>query len=123
MAVLKDYNLSRHFEIKHTEKYRNLLEDESARTTEALLAKLQKQQGLFTKLHATKEGQVKTRYVLAHKTAKRSKPFSDGEFIKECLVDSVEILCPEKSLFRIYPSQDKVLPDGLRISREIWSCS
>lgn len=40
-----------------------------------------------------KEGNVQNCYVLAHKMAKRSKPFCDGEFIKECLVDSVAILC------------------------------
>lgn len=70
------------------EKYRNVPEDEKAMTADGLLAKLQKQQGFFfffTKLHTTKEENVKTSYVLAHKIAKRSKPFSDGEFIKECL--------------------------------------
>ncbi|XP_058271132.1 uncharacterized protein LOC131368917 isoform X2 [Hemibagrus wyckioides] len=27
---------------------------------------------------------------------KKSKPFSDGEFIKECMVDSAALICPEK---------------------------
>ena len=43
IAVFKDYNLSRHYDTKHSEKYKNL----SAQTLEALLAKLQKQQGFF----------------------------------------------------------------------------
>ncbi|GCC23330.1 hypothetical protein chiPu_0001724 [Chiloscyllium punctatum] len=28
--------------------------------------------------------------------AEKSKPFPDGEFIKECLLDSAELICPEK---------------------------
>ncbi len=72
-AVFKDYKLSHHLETKHTEKYRNLSEEERVRTTEALLAKLQKQQGLFTKLHATKKGQVKTRNALAHKNCQKKQ--------------------------------------------------
>ena len=31
-----------------------------------------------------------------HKIAKHSKPFDEGEFIKECLIDSGAILCPDK---------------------------
>jgi hypothetical protein len=31
-----------------------------------------------------------------HGTAKHSKSFSEGEFIKECLVDVASIICPEK---------------------------
>ncbi|KAJ4946944.1 hypothetical protein JOQ06_008987 [Pogonophryne albipinna] len=30
------------------------------------------------------------------KIAKKSKPFSDGEFIKECLLDFAALICPEK---------------------------
>lgn len=55
IAVLKDYNLNRHYETKHAEKYKNLTDAERARTSEALLAKLQKQQGLFTKLHGSRD--------------------------------------------------------------------
>lgn len=47
IAVLKDYNLNRHYETKHAEKYKNVTDAELARTSEILLAKLQKQQGFF----------------------------------------------------------------------------
>ncbi|GCC27815.1 hypothetical protein chiPu_0006241 [Chiloscyllium punctatum] len=39
---------------------------------------------------------TKTSYVISHKIVRNSKPFSDGEFIKECLLDSAELLCLEK---------------------------
>ncbi|XP_073689371.1 general transcription factor II-I repeat domain-containing protein 2B-like [Garra rufa] len=96
IAVFKDYNLNRHYETKHAEKYKNLTDAERARTSEALLTKLQKQQGLFTKLHTSRDAATKTSFVISHKIAKNSKPFSDGEFIKECLVDSAALICLDR---------------------------
>ncbi|XP_034547514.1 general transcription factor II-I repeat domain-containing protein 2-like [Notolabrus celidotus] len=33
--------------------------------------------------------------MLSHKLAKQSKPFSDGEFLTDCMVEAAIILCPE----------------------------
>lgn len=96
IAVFKDYNLSRHYETKHAEKYKNLTDAEKTAASEALLAKPQKQQGFFTKLHTARDAATKTSFVISHKIAKNSKPFSEGEFVKECLVDSAALICPEK---------------------------
>ncbi|XP_023366110.1 general transcription factor II-I repeat domain-containing protein 2-like isoform X2 [Otolemur garnettii] len=38
---------------------------------------------------------MKCSYVLSEKIAQASKPFTDGEFIKECLLSIAEIMCPE----------------------------
>ncbi len=48
VAVFKDYNLNRHYVTKHEETHKNLTDEERAREWDALLAKLQNQQGLFT---------------------------------------------------------------------------
>ncbi|XP_075067564.1 general transcription factor II-I repeat domain-containing protein 2A-like [Mixophyes fleayi] len=96
VAVLKDYNLNRHYVTKHEDKYRNLSDQERAKESEILLSKLQTQRTLFTKLSTSRDTATKASYLISHKIAKRSKPFSDGEFIKECLVDSAELICPEK---------------------------
>lgn len=82
-----------HYETKHEEKYKNLKDAERAWTSDALLAK---QQGLFTKLHGSRDAAVKTSFVTSHKIAKNSKPFCNGEFIKECLVASAALINPEK---------------------------
>jgi len=38
--------------------------------------------------------------MVAYNLARNSKPFSDGEFVKQCLVDCASVLCPEmKSRF------------------------
>jgi hypothetical protein len=42
---------------------------------------------------------VKASYAVAMILAKKSKTYSDGEMVKECLVSVVEILCPEKKDF------------------------
>lgn len=39
---------------------------------------------------------TKTCFVISHKTAKNSEAFSEGEFIRECLVDAAALICPKK---------------------------
>ena len=46
--------------------------------------------------HTSRDAATKTSFVISHKIAKNSKPFSEGEFVKECLVDSAALICPEK---------------------------
>lgn len=92
VAVFKEYNVSRHYETKHAEKYRHLTDAERVRISEHLLAELGKQQGYFTKLHAAQDAATKTSFVTSHKIAKNCKPFSEREFVKECLVESVHHL-------------------------------
>ncbi len=55
---------------------------------------LKAQQNTFTKQCSIQESVTKASYVVAHKIAKHSKPFSDGEFVKYCMVETADILCP-----------------------------
>lgn len=77
-------------------KYRHFTDAGRAWAREDFRAKLAKQQGYFTKVHASKDAATKTSFMISHKTTKNSKPFSEGEFVKECLVDSVALTYPEK---------------------------
>jgi hypothetical protein len=36
-------------------------------------------------------------FVVSEKIAEHSKFYSDGEFVKECWVDGIDILCPNNS--------------------------
>ena len=49
----------------------------------------------FVKQIVIQEATTKASFVLANKLAKHSKPFSDAEFVKECMLDAVDITCPE----------------------------
>uniref|UniRef100_A0A8C4RUC5 General transcription factor II-I repeat domain-containing protein 2 n=1 Tax=Erpetoichthys calabaricus TaxID=27687 RepID=A0A8C4RUC5_ERPCA len=64
-------------------------------TAQRLAASLQAQQNTFTRQTAIQESSTKASYVLAFKLAKTSKPLSEGEFLKECIVETAGILCPE----------------------------
>ena len=97
IAVMKAYNLSRRYKTKHAEIYKNLTDAEMARILEALVAKLQKLHGLFTKLHTSGNAATKTSFVIFHKIVQNSKPTVEGELIKECLVDFTAQICPEKT--------------------------
>ncbi|XP_065651132.1 general transcription factor II-I repeat domain-containing protein 2-like [Hydra vulgaris] len=61
-----------------------------------LKAKLKKQQNIFHFVNKSNELVVKASYNLAHLIAFHSRPFTDGEFIKNCLIKTAKILCPEK---------------------------
>ena len=49
-------------------------------------------------LHASKiqENATTASYEVAKLIAQHGKPFSDGDFIKQCLIKVTEIMCPEK---------------------------
>lgn len=52
------------------------------------------------KYHKDSEASVKASYIIAQKIAANLKPFTDGEFIKECMEAASEILYPaQKQLF------------------------
>lgn len=52
-----------------------------SKDSEALIAKWQTQQGLFTKQFALRDAAVKMSYVRSHKVTIKSKEFSGREFI------------------------------------------
>lgn len=51
---------------------------------------------MFTKSRETHDGAVKASYIIANKIAAASKPYSEGEFIKACMLTAAELVCPEK---------------------------
>ncbi|KFM65285.1 General transcription factor II-I repeat domain-containing protein 2, partial [Stegodyphus mimosarum] len=55
---------------------------------------VKKQQSMFSKVLQESEAAVHASYVLSELIAKHSKPFTDGDFIKECLMKAGEIVCP-----------------------------
>lgn len=55
---------------------------------------LKRHQFMFTKEVQENEPAVHASYVLSELIAKHLKPFTDGEFVKECLIKAAEIVCP-----------------------------
>jgi hypothetical protein len=91
--VLKLYNIKRHYE-QHKSKYdhyEGLLRHEKLKE---LKSGYKHQQLMFTKIPQENEAAVKVSYVLSELIAKHSKPFTEGDFIKTCLIKTAEIICP-----------------------------
>lgn len=89
--VPKLYNIKRHYE-QHPSKYDNidgLMREEKLKE---LKLGLKKQQLMFSKVMQESETAVHASYVLSELIAKHSKPFTDGDFIKECLIIKLEKL-------------------------------
>jgi hypothetical protein len=113
IAVMKEYNLKRHYNTKHAAKY--MIQGQLRIDKLALLMKnIQGQSSSINKCHKDSEASVKASYIIAQKIAAKSKPFTDGEFIKECMEAVSEILCPaQKQLF------SKLSLSGVTVARRI----
>lgn len=93
ISVPKLYNISRHYE-QHKSMYKNYEGLMRKDKLKELKMGLKKQQLMFTKIPQQSEAAVHASYVLSELIAKHSKPFSEGDFIKECLIKAAEIVCP-----------------------------
>ena len=60
-----------------------------------LLAGLKKQQSTFTRSRDTADGAVRASYLIANELVQASKPYSDGELVKRCMLKAAEVVCPE----------------------------
>nr|KAF6387466.1 hypothetical protein mMyoMyo1_007962 [Myotis myotis] len=88
LAVFKEYNLSRHFATKHGNYASKQSPQEREATAQRLMAKLQAQQNVFHRQTAIQETTTKASFMLSFKLAKASKPLSEGEFLKECMIET-----------------------------------
>lgn len=96
VSVLKEYNIRRHYETQHGEKYNSLHGELRKQKVNEMLVGLRKQQSVFTQSREVSDAAVKASYVIASQVALASKPYSEGEFVKNCMLKAAEIVCPEK---------------------------
>ena len=94
VAVFKEHNLKRHFQTKHSKFGSNLSESKKQKVNN-LLRSLKRQQNVFVKQTTIQEAATKASFVFAYKIAKHNKTFSEGEFLKNCMLDGLDIVCPE----------------------------
>ncbi|XP_075769679.1 general transcription factor II-I repeat domain-containing protein 2-like isoform X1 [Pelodiscus sinensis] len=94
VSVLKEYNIKRHYTTKHAQLYDKFQGEERERMVLQLKREVVKQQQLFQKVR--KESVVLASYAVSEMIAKCGKPFTDGEFIKQCIVKVSEFVCPDR---------------------------
>ena len=97
VAVLKEFNMRRHWEAEHrASNFGSMSSAERKDAIDRLSGNLQKTTSFFRKQTAEADKIVRASYDVSRILARRMKPFSDGDFIKECLVAVVDSVCPEQ---------------------------
>ena len=87
VAVLKEYNISRHYATKQGTYGNNLSEAERQTRATELDRKLARQQNVLVKSTLAQKSPTHASFMVTYHIAKHNKPFSDGEFIKKCMLD------------------------------------
>uniref|UniRef100_A0AAZ3S7J0 SPIN-DOC-like zinc-finger domain-containing protein n=1 Tax=Oncorhynchus tshawytscha TaxID=74940 RepID=A0AAZ3S7J0_ONCTS len=83
VAVSKEYNIRRHYETKHHDKYKDLDMTQRSQKVEEMKRSLVSQQNMFKKATSQSEAAVKASYIVAAEIAKSARPFNEGEFMKK----------------------------------------
>jgi hypothetical protein len=92
ISVCKDYNIKHHYNI-HVEIY-DMFVVNIREQIEWFEVRSYKQQNIFQLLSKVNRTAVKASYALSNLIASNSKPFSDRQFIKECLIKPAKIMSP-----------------------------
>ena len=85
-----------HYETKHGAKYAKVSLQEKQAIVKELKGNLRSQQNLFTKATAKNDAAVKASFIVAEEIARTSKSFSEGAFVKQCMLKVCEQVCPDQ---------------------------
>ncbi|KAK7877299.1 hypothetical protein WMY93_031991 [Mugilogobius chulae] len=96
VAVLKEYNLRRHFETKHA-AFSRFKGEERKKKSGDLLAKLRSQQGSLARPSFIQDSATRASYEISALIAKTGRSFSTGDFVKDCLSIAVSLMCPSQA--------------------------
>ena len=94
---MKEYNISRHYQNKHSSQYDKFKDQFQTMKLKELKAQLNQQQTCFKKICKSNVATVTASYELSQMITVSGKPYIDGAFIKNCLIKTVETLCPDKA--------------------------
>ena len=92
IAVLKEYNLRRHYETKHQSTYSKLSDKLRTEKFQSMKRNLLGQRSLFVKKFTENESITRTSYKIVQKIIERGKPFIDGNYVLK-----VNDFCPKNS--------------------------
>ncbi|XP_069993522.1 general transcription factor II-I repeat domain-containing protein 2-like [Penaeus vannamei] len=63
---------------------------------EELMRGLKSRQAMFTYAKSQSEAAVKASFIVAKEVAKSARPFTEGEFIQNCMLEVRDAVCPDK---------------------------
>jgi hypothetical protein len=87
--------VKRHFTTAHP-KHADMTADERKRAVTRLRESSEQQRNTFSKQSSQAESNTRASYEVSLQIAKHLKPFSTGEFVKSCMLSTVDAICPEK---------------------------
>jgi len=90
VSVVKEYNLRRHFDTKHGAKYAKASLQEKQQLAQELKG------SVFSKSIDKNNAAVKASFIVAEEIAHASKSFSEGAFLKQCMLKVCEQVCPNQ---------------------------
>ena len=90
---LQEFNVKRHFTTAHP-KHAEMSMDEKKREVSRLCASLERQSMMFVKKSTECAANTHASYEVSLMIARRLKSFSDGEFVKSCMLATVDAICP-----------------------------
>ena len=61
-----------------------------------LKRRLVSQQTVFVKAKSQSEAAVKANFIVVAEIAKEAQPFTEGEFVKNCMINVCDIVCSDK---------------------------
>ena len=103
VAVLKQYNLRRLYETKYLSAYSKFSGKLRFEKYESMKCGLETQRNLFKRMFVGNESVTRTSYKIVQTMTEL-----DGKLIKECMMQAINDLCPEKAdLFWKYQSFNK----------------
>ena len=100
IAVMKKYNMRRHYETMHKDEYDRYKGEVRKEKLKCMKSSLCKQRSMLANINLSNKNAVRASFALSEMIAKSSRPFMEGLFVKECLLKASDILCPnQKKLF------------------------
>ncbi|KAL3977581.1 hypothetical protein ACER0C_018643 [Sarotherodon galilaeus] len=107
-------------ETKHAATYNKLTGSERAKEVKQIQAALASQQRFFTRACETHENITKASYKVAMLIAKHGKPFTEGTFVKVCVMKMMENICLERKqeFLNVYLARNTVAQRAEDISSD-----
>ena len=94
--VMKVINISRHYDTMHKDDFEEHHGEARKQRLGKLMKALKSQQDSIFKPTIDKEKAMLSSYIVSQKIAEKCKSFSDGEFVKDCMVACAMKLCPKE---------------------------
>lgn len=95
VAACKKYNIARHYNSVHPNYKPFLSSDDRNKHAAELKEQLMNQDRVDEELQNLPNAATKASFLVAYNVAKDGKPFTDGEFVKKCMLGVSEIMCSE----------------------------